>query len=64
MKKRGQKVKLKNKETGEEVTAVVVLSDSRMGYLAADREKVSPLVTHFIDESDWNWYHPDKWVEV
>ena len=40
MRKRGQRVKLKNKETGEEVTAVVVLADSRMGYLAADANEI------------------------
>ena len=64
MRRRGQRVKLKNKETGEEVTAVVVLADSRMGYLAADPNEISPLVIHFIDEREWNWYHPDEWSEL
>jgi hypothetical protein len=64
VRKRGQTVRLKNKESGEEITAVVILADSRMGYLAADRGKISPLVTHFIDDRDWNWYHPDQWSEL
>ena len=64
MKRRGQSVTLKNNETGQEVSVVVVLADSMQGYLAADKKKLSPMVAHFIDGGDWNWYHPDQWTEL
>jgi len=64
VKHRGQQVTLKNKTTEELVTVVVVLADTNMGYLAADKNKISPLVAHFIDDRDWNWYHPSEWKEL
>jgi hypothetical protein len=64
MKHRGQQVSLENIVTKEVVRVVVVLADSKQGYLAADTNVISPLVQHFIDEKDWQWYHPDSWKEV
>ena len=59
MKHRGQQVSLENVVTKEVVRVVVVLADSKQGYLAADTKVISPLVQHFIDDKDWQWYHPD-----
>lgn len=64
MKRRGQSVTLTNKKTGEERKVVVVLADSKMGYLAADPNNVSPLVLHFMDDREWGWYHPNEWAEL
>lgn len=64
MRRRGQHVSLENILTKEVVRVVVVLADSKQGYLAANTKTLSPLVQHFIDDEDWNWYHPDDWKEV
>ena len=57
MKNRGQKVKLENKENGQVVKAVVILSDSKQGYLAS-----TP--TGIPDEFHWEWYNLNNWREV
>jgi|TARA_Y100000310_G_scaffold189422_1_gene189375 hypothetical protein len=64
VKRRGQSVTLTNKKTGEERKVVVVLADSKMGYLAADPNNVSPLVLRLMDDREWGWYHPDEWAEL
>jgi hypothetical protein len=64
MKRRGQSVTLVSKETGEKKTVVVVLADSKLGYLAADPNNISPLVLKFMDDREWDWYHPNQWGEV
>ena len=57
MRTRGQTVRLKNKETGDEVRLLVILSDSKQGYLASDS---------LIDANngDWTWYNLNEWSEV
>jgi hypothetical protein len=56
MKRRGQIVVLKNRNSSKVIKAKVVLSDSKQGYLAENKSD------NFLD--DWHWYHPDKWEEV
>ncbi len=64
MKRRGQKVKLQHIDSGEEAEVVVVLSDSKMGYLGALSSEISPLVLNFLEEDQWWWYHPSEWREI
>jgi hypothetical protein len=52
MKKRGQKVRLKNSKTEDFVTVKVILADSRQGYLASDAQQ------------NWAWYNLNEWSEV
>ena len=59
MRTRGQTVRLKNKSTGREVRLLVILSDSRQGYLASDN------VPFKKDEAgNWAWYNLNEWSEV
>ncbi len=44
MKRRGQRVTLQNKKTGEVRTVIVVWADSVQGYLAAHPQKITPMV--------------------
>ena len=57
MRTRGQTVRLKNKETGDEVRLLVVLSDSKQGYLASNSLSKAK-------EGDWAWYNLNEWSEV
>ena len=57
MKNRGQTVRLKNKGTGREVRLLVILSDSKQGYLASDS-------LNKAKEGDWAWYNLNEWSEV
>ena len=57
MRTRGQTVRLKNKETGHEVRLLVVLSDSKQGYLASDSLSKAK-------EGDWAWYNLNEWSEI
>lgn len=59
MKKRGQKTKLKNTDTGQVIEVKVVLSDSKQGYLA---ELVDKPYKGFLDA--WHWYNLNEWSEV
>jgi len=57
MRTRGQTVRLKNKETGHEVRLLVILSDSRQGYLASDSLSKAK-------EGNWAWYNLNEWSEI
>jgi len=57
MRTRGQTVRLKNKETGHEVRLLVVLSDSKQGYLASNSLSKAK-------EGDWAWYNLNEWSEI
>ena len=57
MRTRGQTVRLKNKETGHEVRLLVILSDSRQGYLASNSLSKAK-------EGDWAWYNLNEWSEI
>ena len=57
MKNRGQTVRLKNKGTGREVRLLVILSDSKQGYLASDSLSKAK-------EGDWAWYNLNEWSEL
>ena len=57
MRTRGQTVRLKNKGTGREVRLLVILSDSRQGYLASDSLTKAK-------EGDWAWYNLNEWSEL
>lgn len=53
VKRRGQKVRLRKKDsTGSTRELTVVLADSKMGYLAKDKQ------------DNWDWYPPAEWEEV
>ena len=54
---RGKTVRLKNKESGLEVRLLVILSDSRQGYLASDSLTKAK-------EGDWAWYNLNEWSEI
>ena len=59
MRTRGQTVRLKNKETGDEVRLLVIFADSRQGYLASDN------VPFKKDEAgNWAWYNLNEWSEI
>ena len=57
MRNRGQTVRLKNKETGDEVRLLVILSDSKQGYLASDS-------LNKAKEGNWAWYNLNEWEEI
>jgi len=57
LKHRGQTVRLKNKGTGREVRLLVILSDSKQGYLASDSLSKAK-------EGDWAWYNLNEWSEL
>ena len=57
MRARGQTVRLKNKGTGREVRLLVILSDSKQGYLASDS-------LNKAKEGDWAWYNLNEWEEM
>ena len=59
MKTRGQTVRLKNNETGHEVRLLVILPDSKQGYLASDN-------VPFKKDKAGNcaWYNLNEWSEV
>ena len=57
MRTRGQTVRLKNKATGDEVRLLVVLSDSKQGYLASDSLSKAK-------EGNWAWYNLNEWSEI
>ena len=50
-------MRLKNKGTGREVRLLVILSDSKQGYLASDSLSKAK-------EGDWAWYNLNEWSEV
>ena len=52
MKKRGQKVRLKNPHSGEVVVVKVTLADSIQGYLAE------------LPDGEWKWFRPTDWEEI
>ena len=59
MRGRGQPVKLKNNDTGQEVRRLVILPDSKQGYLASDN------VPFKKDKAgNWAWYNLNEWSEV
>jgi hypothetical protein len=64
MKRRGQKLKLRHQETGEVVEIVVVLADSKQGYLGGSIKDVSPMVLRSLEKQEWSWYHPSEWSEL
>ena len=64
MKNRGQRVKLKHIESGDVAEIVVVLADSKQGYLGGSIKDVSPLVLQCLEDRDWIWYHPSEWSEL
>ena len=57
MKRRGQTVVLKNRNSSKVIKAKVILGDSKQGYLAENKSDNLSL-------DNWHWYHPDKWEEV
>ena len=63
MKRRGQKLKLKHQETGEVVEIIIVLADSKQGYLGGAVNEMSPMVLRSLEEREWSWYHPSEWRE-
>tara|TARA_R100001244_G_scaffold102361_1_gene76283 strand:- start:378 stop:539 length:162 start_codon:yes stop_codon:yes gene_type:complete len=52
MKKRGQKVRLKNPHSGEVVVVKVTLADSIQGYFAE------------LPDGSARWYDPQQWEEL
>ena len=64
MKHRGQRVKLKNIESGDVAEIVVVLADSKQGYLGGAVSEMSPMVLRSLEEREWSWYHPSEWSEL
>ena len=64
MKRRGQKLKLRHQESGEVVEIVVVLADSKQGYLGGSIKDVSPMVLRSLEKQEWSWYHPSEWREL
>jgi hypothetical protein len=52
MKTRGKKIKLKHNDTGQVLNLVVILADSKQGYLAS------------TPDNEWSWYPIDEWSEV
>jgi hypothetical protein len=51
MKSRGKKVRLQHPD-GRVLDLVVILADSRQGYLASDAQQ------------NWAWYNLNEWSEV
>jgi|TARA_R100001244_G_scaffold94828_1_gene71176 hypothetical protein len=64
MKRRGQKVKLEHIESGDVAEIVVVLADSKQGYLGGSTKDVSPMVLNCLEKGEWHWYHPSEWSEM
>ena len=64
MKRRGQKVKLQHIESGDVSEIVVVLADSKQGYLGGSTKDVSPMVLNCLEKGEWHWYHPSEWSEM
>ena len=64
MKRRGQKVKLEHIESGDVAEIVVVLADSKQGYLGGSTKDVSPMVLNCLEKGEWHWYHPSEWSEL
>ena len=66
MKTRGKTVRLKNKETGREVRLLVILADSKQGYLASDKLTKAKFDSSGkpLAEGDWAWYNLNEWSEV
>ena len=64
MKNRGQRVKLKHIESGDIAEIVVVLADSKQGYLGGAINEMSPMVLNWLERDEWHWYHPSEWSEL
>ena len=67
MRSRGQTVRLKSKATGDEVRLLVILSDSKQGYLASDKltkAKFDSNTGKPLAEGDWAWYNLNEWSEI
>ena len=64
MKHRGQKVKLEHIDTGDVAEIVVVLADSKQGYLGGAINEVSPMVLRCLERDEWHWFHPSEWREL
>ena len=64
MKRRGQKVKLEHIDSGDVAEIVVVLADSKQGYLGGSTKDVSPMVLNCLEKGEWHWYHPSEWSEM
>ena len=64
MKRRGQKVKLEHVDIGDVAEIVVVLADSKQGYLGGSIKDVSPMVLRSLENQEWSWYHPSEWREM
>jgi len=75
MKRRNQWVKLEHLETGETKMVLVVLADSKMGYMGPGVEtEYYQFYKAFHNErkkiyddhlsTPWPWWHPSKWKEV
>jgi len=59
MKKKGQRVRLKNTKTEDFITVKVILADSKQGYLA---EEINKPDVGFLDA--WQWYNLNEWEEI
>jgi len=64
MKRRGQKVKLEHIDSGDVAEIVVVLADSKQGYLGGSTKDVSPMVLNCLEKGEWHWYHPSEWKQI
>ena len=64
MKHRGQRVKLKHIESGDVAEIIIVLADSKQGYLGGAVSEMSPMVLNCLEEREWSWYHPSEWSEL
>ena len=64
MKRRGQKLKLRHQETGDVVEIIIVLADSKQGYLGGAINEMSPMVLSCLERGEWYWYHPSEWSEL
>ena len=64
MKHRGQRVKLKHIESGDVAEIIIVLADSKQGYLGGAANEMSPMVLNCLERDEWHWYHPSEWSEL
>ena len=64
MKHRGQRVKLKNIESGDVAEIIIVLADSKQGYLGGAVSEMSPMVLSCLERGEGYWYHPSEWSEL
>ena len=67
MKRKGQVVRLKSRETGAIIEAKVIQYDSIQGYWLKDvstSDGKEYVPGEDWDYSDWRWFHPDTWEEV